>query len=367
MTEYEKKDNEEDTSESSGHVCSRCSTSFTSRNKLFKHLRDCGSSHETGKKPKPQLLNDSNIPSNVRVYVVGGRLRGRTLSAVQRLSIGSGEWVSETPMLENRGSHGAVFLNGMLYAIGGGGLHSNLSTCEVYDGREWKLIAPSQISRHALSVTSYKNKIYAVGGWVDGTLCSGAVESYDTTPYDLAEPQWTVLPSLISARRLHGVAALKDRLYAFGGCLDDPHWHTDSAEVLDLAALEVAQDSNESNCQWRQLENRIPATGGVTAVALSPYIFLFLHGKYVARYDPEDDSYTRLSDLPVFDWHCFDATAISSTQIVLLGGAAGGKWSKVVYKYDAQNDTWEDMPSMKQAKRRCACAAVLGQFRSEQS
>ena len=34
-------------------------------------------------------------------------------------------------MKENRGSHGAGYLAGHVFAVGGGGLHHNLSSCEM--------------------------------------------------------------------------------------------------------------------------------------------------------------------------------------------------------------------------------------------
>ena len=48
-------------------------------------------------------------------------------------------------------------------SLGGGGLHSNLSSCETFDGIEWERSEPLNVSRHALAITSIDNKIYAIG------------------------------------------------------------------------------------------------------------------------------------------------------------------------------------------------------------
>jgi hypothetical protein len=204
-----------------------------------------------------------------------------------------------------------------------------------------------------------------LGGWVDGTLCSGAVEVLDTSTNE-SDPAWVTLPNLTLPRRLHGVASYGSKLYAFGGSCDDPHWHTDTAEVFD------------TNCptdQWAQLPTRIPCSGGVSAVAVYPFIYLFLHGRHVCRYDPEADTYTNLSPLPVHDWHCFDAKGVSpsilpedrpathteglgTTQIYLLGGASSGKWGTFAFRYDIPSDSWTELCAMTQAKRRLACAVV---------
>jgi hypothetical protein len=155
--------------------CSICHEIFSSRNRLFKHLPTCPkqeilqSPQLEEPRTKVQKIHDENQAEavenieNVFVYVVGGRLRGRTLTAVHKYSVKNNVWELCQPMLENRGSHGAVFLNGILYAIGGGGLHSNLSTCESFDGVEWTRAPALNVSRHALSVTSIGELIYATG------------------------------------------------------------------------------------------------------------------------------------------------------------------------------------------------------------
>jgi hypothetical protein len=152
--------------------CSLCNEVFSSRNRLFKHLRSCPEKElvQSSEEPKSKVQklheNQATTPENIDnvfVYVVGGRLRGRTLTGVHKYSVKNNAWELCQPMLENRGSHGAVFLNGILYAIGGGGLHSNLSTCESFDGVEWTRAPALNVSRHALSVTSIGNLIYAAG------------------------------------------------------------------------------------------------------------------------------------------------------------------------------------------------------------
>jgi hypothetical protein len=210
--------------------------------------------------------------------------------------------------------------------------------------------------------------LYLLGGWVDGTLCSGAVEVLDTSANE-SDHLWVNLPSLTLPRRLHGVASYGSKLYAFGGSCDDTHWHTATTEVFD---------TNSPTGQWAQLPTRIPCSGGVSAVAVYPFIYLFLHGRNVCRYDPEADSYTNLSALPVHDWHCFDAKGVSpvsppsllgedhpshmeglgTTQIYLLGGASSGKWGTFAFRYDIPSDSWSELCAMTQAKRRLACAVV---------
>lgn len=328
-------------------VCQICNNTFESRNKLFKHVRVCS----TGAAVTQTTSfghKDVGRDTELYLYVVGGRQRGRTLKSVERYSFSSKEWQECPQMLENRGSHGAGSAAGLLYAVGGGGMRSNLSSCECFDGKEWGSAAPLQVSRHALAVVDAANDtIYAVGGWIDGKECSPVVERFTT-----ASNAWVTVAPLNQARRLHGVAAYPSEsgesdLYAFGGNCDDPHWHTNTAE-----AYSAATDS------WRFIAP-MPASGGAAAATVLPYVFVFLHGKYVLRYDTRADTYLKLSNLPLPDWHCFDAVAVpGTTQVLLIGGVTNGRWCKKAFSYDASNDSWEQLPSMKTARRRCASAIV---------
>lgn len=116
---------------------------------------------------------------------------------------------------------------------------------------------------------------------------------------------------------------------------------------------------------WRLLPTRLPSKGGgASAVAVGASIFVFLHGNRVLRYDPVLDAYTQLSALPVEDWHCFDVCAagaggVQAAEVYVVGGASRGAWSKVAYLYHTQLDTWRQLPSMPQAKRRVACSVLL--------
>lgn len=421
-------------SSGSEFVCRECNDTFPSRNKLFRHVRTHASQRSTDCKGKGSVSDTSSstpshsccslaeIPPHF-VYVLGGRLRGRTLNAVWRFSSARHFW-EDCPagrMLENRGSHGAGTVDEVIYVVGGGGLHSNLSSCEKFDGKSWQRVAALNVSRHALAVTSHRGYIFAVGGWVDGTTCSPATEAYDCSTTGCRD-QWDNLPDLVMARKLHGCAVLHDKLYVFGGSCDEPLWHTNTVEVLDLAAVRREQDAGEGfskrdtasvyeeekkddacaesvqtkeerrlagikaceegdtrrsttaayrpyqgSAQWTVLPTRLPSKGGgASAVAVGDHIFVFLHGKRVCRYDSAHDAYTELSELPVEDWHCFDVCAVSgqggrvqAAEVYVVGGASKGAWTKVAYLYNTQHDSWIELPSMPQAKRRMACSVVL--------
>jgi hypothetical protein len=333
------------------HVCTLCRVSFDSRNKLFKHVKVCTTKSEVAKHHIAHNSQGAGAVEFKYLYVVGGRLRGRTLRSVERFSFDSQLWEECPHMIENRGSHGAASVDGVLFSIGGGGFRSNLSSCEAFDGENWTCVAPLAVSRHALAVVdgTYNSQkvVYSVGGWIDGKECSKVVERYNPKGNT-----WETVAPLNEARKLHGVASFEcgdssSKLYTFGGNCDSPAWHTNTAEVYDPVAN-----------SWSYIAP-MPATGGSAAASIQPYVFVFLFGKYVLRYDPVSNSYVKLSNLPLLEWHCFDVTVIQgTTHIYVLGGVSNGRWCKVLYRYDAADDSWTQLPSMGHARRRCACAIV---------
>jgi len=153
---------------------------------------------------------------------------------VERFSIGEQKWEKCPSMSENRGSHGVVGIGNCLYAIGGGGLHSNLSNNEIlrcsYDSCDrWEPIKSMPTARHALVVVSHEQLIFAIGGWIDGSYCSPNVEKYDTLT-----DEWTVCANMNVARRLLAAAALNNRIYVFGGSIDYEGHYSNALEIYNL-------------------------------------------------------------------------------------------------------------------------------------
>lgn len=57
--------------------------------------------------------------------------RGKTVSVVERYSVVERRWERCASMETSRGSHGVGLLGGLVCAVAGGGINSNLASCEV--------------------------------------------------------------------------------------------------------------------------------------------------------------------------------------------------------------------------------------------
>lgn len=258
-------------------------------------------------------------------------------------------------MLENRGSHGATAIDGKLYVVGGGGFESNLGSCEALDitTSTWSYVAATSILRHALVLvpfshlhpstppsSSQSSCFYAIGGWIDGKLCSADVERYD-----VSSNTWSRCSSMKVARRLLGGTAYRDRIYIFGGNCDDGMWYT--------AAVEEYEPATDV---WTRRSD-LPYPGPTSAVTVGENIYVFCHGKRVYKYSPQDDSYSALSALPLPEWYTFDVTSLGPF-VFLHGGATKGEWSRAMFMYNTCSDSWTHMPDMIRQRRRCAAAII---------
>lgn len=334
--------------------CERCAVAFDSRNKLFKHLKLAKCGHSAGSAGAEDI-------SGLRLYVIGGRHRNKTLGSSEYFSFETGLWKAGPDLCEHRGSHGATTIQGKtIYTLSGGGMHSNLSSCERLDTNfeekegSWTLVAPmaAPMPKHALAVCSYGERIYAVGGWANGKC-----NSSDFEVYDVAFNKWIVLPSFTVPRRLLGAVATQTSVYVFGGAIDNSNHlgFTEGEESNGWVTGAVERFDVETQA-WQRL-NDLPLSGPTSAVSVHEEIFVIVHGQALLKYDILEDSYIRVAILPLKYWYCFDCCSYGS-KIYITGGSVEGRWSTAFFSFDLKTLAWTRHADMQRERRRAACAIV---------
>ena len=339
--------------------CTKCGTTFPSRNTLFKHLRIClVLAPQSADSLQSEAVEDflrSNEDGDVYLYATGGRVRGRTLGSVERYSFRRGCWEMCSYLIDNRGSHGCASINGTLFVIGGGGFKTNLASCEKLSVTRatdcaWTSVAPLATFRHALAVvavdgavdrstpSTQSRTIYAIGGWVDGSVCSSDVERYDSQ-----QESWVLCAPLLVARRLLGACSYNGSIFVFGG--HDATYDTPKAERYDIL-----------NNSWALIKD-VPVAGPASCATVGKFVFVFVNGSNVFRYDPDTDDYLDLGPLPMAEWFCYDACTRGQC-VYLVGGKVGGVFSKAAWKYNTSTNSWEAMPDMLRQRRRTAVDIV---------
>lgn len=368
-----KRDNSDDAKEVSLiTACRECTAVFPSRNALFRHLNSSKCGNNTADTGKSRNDNETALPSCGRtiqerlltvkssqksfVVVTGGRNRGKTLRSCERYNVLQSQWETFTSMLENRGSHGVAVIDRTLYAVGGGGLSSNLSSCEkiaMPHSPKWEYFASmnTKSPRHALSVIAHSSNIYAIGGWCHGSTCTGEMEIYDTE-----KDIWSKGPPLNVPRRLLSTTLWKGRiLVAIGGCCMDGDWNSPAVETFDC------DDSSPVN-SWNRRPDA-PLSGQTSAATIyNDLVYVFFHGQNkVYEYNPDNEAWRCISTLPIPDWSCFQTVILEKRFIFCLGGASRGKWLNKVWVIDALDNSWWELPSMKTPRRRAAAALLTGE------
>ncbi len=288
---------------SSVSSCSICNEEFDSRNKLFKHLAICrvidGNKRDADNTTISKYLED-NKDGDIYLYVLGGRLRGRTLRTCERYSFRMNKWEETIHLEENRGSHTAAGIvnKGLVYVLGGGGMQSNLNSGEVFSikSNKWSPIPPSSKARHAHSscsviFTEDHHQLYVIGGWIDGKECTSSIECYDSI-----KNVWEEKNSLVLPRKLFGSTYHKgtNSIYCFGGLIDNL-----------LCTNRVEAYSLDKNCMSECVT--LPFVGSTSAITTNKdQIYVVIHGKAIVLYDPLLQTFTILATLPLKEWFCFD-------------------------------------------------------------
>ena len=336
---------EEPSMKSSGIVCKNCGKSdFPSRNQLYRHLKDCLLNRNPFNYP---IVDQSEFlrENEAFIYVTGGRFRGKTLNFIERYNCSTDSWEDMPDMQEHRGSHGSVAINQYLYILGGGGLHSNLTSGEKINCNSFvsEPLSPMLNCRHAFSVVSYDNRyIFTIGGWENGSICCTQIEKFDTET-----SEWTACASMPTGRRLFGAAVCGSKIYCFGGKREDLVWDSDVLEIYDIL----------TNTWSTGLP--LPMPGQTSAVTIKDFIYVTIHGHSLYRYDPSRNIYEILvHSLPLFNWYCFDMTTINQ-ELYFHGGNIDGKWSNSLWKYNPYLDTWKELTPMKRVRRRCSAAVLI--------
>lgn len=98
---------------------------------------------------------------NGYVYCIGGFDRVEYFNSVCRLDMTTSTWREVSPMHHRRCYVSVTVLNGCIYAMGGYDGHVRLSTAERYQPNinQWTLIAPMQEQRSDASCTALYNRV----------------------------------------------------------------------------------------------------------------------------------------------------------------------------------------------------------------
>lgn len=199
-----------------------------------------------------------------KIYALGGLTSGRDrIKSVESFDGISLAWDTDASMSVERASFGVAVLNDKMYAIGGEGSGGVvLRSVESFDGRKWKQEPKMLQQRHMHSVCIFQNKIYVAGG-TSAVDASNTVNRLSSAEY-FDGSSWRNIAPMSSARVSHSMVVLGDKLYGIGGFVDG--WTTASnLDVYDFTANAWSLLTNSTSKMGGKsvaFQNRIYTMGG---------------------------------------------------------------------------------------------------------
>jgi N-acetylneuraminic acid mutarotase len=206
----------------------------------------------------------------------------------------------------------------------------------------WEPRAPLPIPRTEMAwAVAYNNRMHLVGGYAEQRVDRPYHHAYDPRA-----DAWEELAQLPRGANHVGVVVADDRLYAFGGFIEQNRTPHDGG---------FAFDGN----RWHTVRRLPEACGAIACVAVDDKIHLIggAIGSDNRRsidwhlvYDPKADSYTRRQPMPV----ARDHTGIIAVNglIHLIGGRVDTFHtnSNLHHSYDPKTDQWTFRPPIPTAR-----------------
>ena len=175
---------------------------------------------------KIYVIGGASVHPGAKLVSLGPAVPHRALDANEMYDPATNKWELRSPMPTARNHAAAGVVGGNIYVIGGRlgavnvSLGSNTDVVEKYDPEadSWGtagLRMPT--ARSGMGWATYKNRIYIAGGEIYDAHMFATVRAVEA--YDPAVNQWSLLPTMPTARHGVSVAAIGNRLYVIGGHL----------------------------------------------------------------------------------------------------------------------------------------------------
>ena len=244
-------------------------------------------------------------------------------------------------------------LNGKFYLIGG----RNNKPINIYDPETntWSEGATPPLEMHHFQALPFQDKIYVLGAFTGGYPHEDPIP--DIYVYDPATDAWDKQGNIPANRKrgAAGVVAYQDKIYVVGGMLDG-HWdgHTAWLDEYDPETNEwktlADAPRTRDHFQAAVMDGKLYAAGGRNTSAKTDQSLDLTIGE-VDVYDFETGKWETLAEpLPTLR---AGTTAIPyDQQLIIIGGESGTQVPAhaEVEAYDVASDSWKSLPSLLQGR-----------------
>uniref|UniRef100_A0A669AXC9 Kelch-like protein 10 n=1 Tax=Oreochromis niloticus TaxID=8128 RepID=A0A669AXC9_ORENI len=287
------------------------------------------------------------LPHSILLAIGGWRGRGPT-NAIEAYDYRAECWVKVTNNLQHpRAYHGAAFLNGYIYSIGGFDRVGHLNSVHRFDltTRTWNEVAPMYCRRCYVSVTVLNGFIYAMGGY-DGHVRLSSAERYQPEIN-----QWSLIASMHEQRSDASCTTLHSRIYICGG-------------FNGIEFLQTAEYYNPETNQWTMISPMNSRRSGIGVIAYADHVFAVggfdgnnrLHT--AEAYNPQTNTWNHVSSM--LNRRSNFGIEVINDRLFAVGGFNGFTTTFKVEYYDASTNRWFKARHMAIFRSALSCCVVSG-------
>jgi N-acetylneuraminic acid mutarotase len=212
----------------------------------------------------PQPLHHAAATAfNGNIYVIGGYTNNNWLPSAKLFIYDPKRdiWTEGSSMPTARGALTTVFLEGILFAMGGEGENGIMDTNEAYNSKTktWISKSPMPTARHHAASAVVDGNVYVIGGRIEGSLPITNVNV--TEMYDPKMDKWIKLDPMPSKRSGISAASINNTIYVFGG--------EDITKTYNNNEKYNVKDN-----KWESKESLPTARHGLSAVSVDDKIYV---------------------------------------------------------------------------------------------
>ncbi|XP_044066384.1 kelch-like protein 10 [Siniperca chuatsi] len=283
------------------------------------------------------------------LLAVGGWSGGSSTNGIEAYDVRADRWVNVTNnnVEAPRAYHGAAFLNGSLYCVGGFDSVEQFSTVHRFDlvTHIWQEVAPMHSSRCYVSVTVMDGYIYAMGGY-DGHDRLETAERYLPSTN-----QWTLIAPMHEQRSDASCTILHGKVYICGG-------------FNGTECLSTAECYNPETDQWSLIASMGNRRSGIGVIAYADHVFAVggFNGTSRLRtaeaYNPHTDTWHAVPSM--LNPRSNFGIAVIDDRLFVVGGFNGFTTTLDIECFDVEAGEWSDVRDMEISRSALSCCVVYG-------
>ena len=192
------------------------------------------------------------------------------------------------------------------------------------NGTAWEPVAdlPVGQERGASAVVASNGHIFLLGGETAGGYTDTILD------YEIASNTWSVLPMTLTTPRSHAAAMREDDgtfIVAGGNSLQGPLGDTFALSLDGTVELRSPMNTARGGCAYGVVYGQLACAGGEIGTQVS---------RVVEVYDPNDDEWTVVAELPIE--RAGAAGAVTTSRLFVVGGSETSAFipTSTLYEFD---------------------------------